>query len=62
MTLSLSRRLFEWFGVLIPPHNCELCGGRHWTWSAAVRCWWNSHGWLDDFDIEVHIEHVSHKP
>ena len=40
MTLSLSRRLFEWFGVLIPPHECELCGGRHWTYHAAVGCFW----------------------
>ncbi len=38
MINTLSRIIFERFGVLIPPHRCEICGKLHWTYASAVRC------------------------
>jgi len=35
---KISRIIFERFGVLIPPHRCEICGNLHWTYTSAVRC------------------------
>ncbi len=52
----LSRLLFEWWGILIPPHSCEMCGGRHWTYSAAVSCFWNT---LESFIAKQEVEFTS---
>lgn len=40
MTLALRRKLWLYYGIMMPPRECKVCSGRHYLYSAMDSCFW----------------------